>query len=70
MRVMMLMSQPIPLIIGFTIAQMTIPIIIDRTLPTTLANLLNAVRAGEGVKLVFLICRSFCVIRRYFFDSA
>lgn len=37
------MSHPIPLIIGFTTTQRTIPIIIDRTIPTTLINLLNAV---------------------------
>lgn len=42
MRVMMLMSQPIPLTIGLTTTHRTIPIIIDRIIPTTLANLLNA----------------------------
>ena len=43
MRVTALMSQPIPLTIGFTTTHRTIPIIIERTIPTTLNTRLNAV---------------------------
>ncbi len=39
----MLMSHPIPLIIGFTTTQRTIPIIIPSIIPTTLVSRLNAV---------------------------
>ena len=61
--------QPTPRIIGFTIAQRSRPTIAARTIPTTLEIFFNAVRAGEGVKLEFLICLSFSVIRRYFFNA-
>ncbi len=61
--------QPTPRNIGFTIAQRSRPIIVARTIPTTLEIFFNAVRAGEGVKLEFLICLSFSVIRRYFFNA-
>ena len=70
--------QPTPRIIGCTIAQRNKPIIVARTIPITLEIFFNAVRAGEGVKLVidlslsqkeFLICLSFSVIRRYFFNA-
>lgn len=37
------MSQPIPLIIGFTTTQRTIPIIIPNIIPTTLVSRFNAV---------------------------
>ena len=60
-------TQPKPRIIGFTIAHRSRPTIVARTIPTTLEIFFNAVRAGEGVKLEFLICLSFSVIRRYFF---
>ena len=67
--VMIDIIQLTPRIIGFTIAQRSRPIIVAITIPTTFEIFFNAVRAGEGVKLEFLICLSFSVIRRYFFNA-
>lgn len=62
-------TQPTPRNIGFTIAHISKPIKVARIIPITLAIFFNAVWAGEGVKLEFLICLLFSVIKRYFFNA-
>ena len=67
--VMIDITQPKPRNIGFTIAHIIRPTIVARIIPITFATFFNAVWAGEGVKLEFLICLSFIVIKRYFFNA-